>query len=255
MEVLFCPYCYCTEFTEDFSCRECQTSFLTGEKRTLKQQKRSLELRNHLISVSTQKVVRKNSGRKFVAAASVFVVLFFLVGIAFQQSYFGKTKSLETVAAQLSAHNDLNKFAIETNDQKTLTAITLTQENVKVSADNNSPLIIKMLFDCVIDQDFLNRTPDEYHITIMAKDIDFKEFTPARLQFQTEKEALNIEKRADNNSPEYVSFKISRKQLETIAAAAQINFQTGKYRGQMNFAQQQSLKSFLIATSLDSTLN
>ena len=255
MQFICCPECFSSDFTEDYVCRECQESLLTGKKISDAQKKKNLLLSGQVVYTSTKKPTGRSFKQKFLISASCFVVLLGLVGFAYQQSYFGKVKSLKTVVSQLSAQNDLNKFAVETNDKKTLTAITLTQESVKVAADTNSFSNIKLLFDCVIDRDFLTRTPDEYHITILSNNLEFKNSESAQLQFQTGKKSLTIEKQIDDNSPEYVSYLIPRKELENIAASNQIDFQIGKYRGQMNFAQQQSLKSFLIATSIDSKID
>lgn len=255
MQFVCCPECFSSDFTEDFVCLACHESLLTGKKISEEQKRKNLLLSGHVITTSTKKVAGKTFKQKFLIYASCFIVMMSLVGFAYRELYSGKVKSLDTVASQLTAQNDLNKFAIETNDKNTLTVITLTQDNVKVSADINSFSNIKLLFDCVIDRDFLARTPDEYHITIISDNPEFKNFESAEFQFQIEKKSLTIEKQIDDNFSEYVSYRISRKELENIAASNQVDFQTGKYRGQMNFAQQQSLKSFLIATSIDSKID
>jgi uncharacterized protein YneF (UPF0154 family) len=257
MEFLFCPDCCGSDFAEDFDCRECQTSLLIGKKITAEQRKRNLQLSGQMISVSTQKVIKKPSKHKIFAGAGSFIVVVCLVALVYSGLFFGRAKTLKTIESQLSAQNDLNKFSVETNDAMSLTAISLVQESVKISTDNKSFSNIKLLFDCVIDGNILTRTPKEYRITIIPTDSDRKLFESSLLEFQTEKEKLTVEKIIDAQSirathlPEYVSFRISRKQLANIARSTQINFGIGKYQGQLNFAQQQSLRSFLTATSMN----
>lgn len=255
MQYICCPECFGSDFTEDFVCCACQESLSTGVEISVEQKNKNLLLSGHVIASSTEKAAGKTFKQKLLIFAGCFILLSCLVGFAYRQSSFGQVKSLETVASQLSAQNDLNKFAVETNDKKTLTAITLTQENVKITADANSIANVKLLFDCMIDGDFLTRTPDEYHLTIISNDPQLKSLESAELQFQTERQSLTIEKQTGDNSGAYASYRISRKELENIAVSNKIDFQIGKYRGQINFAQQQALKSFLIATSIDSKID
>ena len=260
MEFIFCPTCFGSDFTEDFNCRECQEAILNGGVQTNEQKKRQLKIREKSVSVSNKKIVQRTFKQKIFIASFSFLVVLCSAAFIYQVLLAGKTKSLITINSQLSARNEQNKMAIETNEQKSLTTITLTQEKVGITNENQPVGSVKLLFDTIFEGNILTQTPADYHLTIISTNQKDLSLNSAKFELKTETGAFDPVKQTShhwnigNDSHEYVSFEISRKDLEKIAFSKQISFQIGEFRGQMNFAQQQSLKSFLIATSLESKI-
>ncbi len=260
MEFILCPDCFGSNFTELFICRDCEEAFSKGVKITGEQKKRNLTAQGKHVSVSNRKSFKRTFKQQIFAVAFSLLFVNCLSVLIYQAFLAGKTKSPLTISSQLSSQNELNKMAIESDEQKSLTTVTLTQENVEISRGNKKNGIVKLLFDTVYEGKSLTKTPDEYHLTIISTNQKELDLNSAVFELKTDTGAINPAKQtADQwnigeSSHEYASFEISRKDLENIALSKQTDFQIGEFHGQLNFARQQSLKSFLIATSLESKI-